>query len=371
MHTTVPLHKQKSKRVTLADVAAKAGVSVATASVAVTGRPSGNCRVSPSVAEKVRAVAKELQYRPNLQARNLSTQRTRTIALLIKRSMWHNASYYISACQRVVREFDFTEMVLLHPDDELKSERAHLEMCVERQVEGIVAMPLIDLNGNTNVEAFNRVYEEEKIPIVQIGLALDGCVAPSVTPDESGGVKRAVTLLHAMGHRHIAHCTNLGYDNAKPMNPFRAAYLRYRGYSEGIAELGLTEQVFVPPQQCTDVNMLYDSAAALAPVIAKASPRPTAIIAFSDYVGAGLIAGLTDAKVGVPDDISILSFGEQPFTRMLRPPLSTLSPLFEKIAEVATHTLLKMIEGKPGVSQSLLPALSMRASVREIVVPTP
>src|SRR5438552_11656327 len=85
--------KLRSKRVTLADVAAKAGVSVATASVAITGRPSGNCRVSPAVAEKIRRAARQLNYHPNLQARNLSTQRTHTIALLIKRAAWHNAMF--------------------------------------------------------------------------------------------------------------------------------------------------------------------------------------------------------------------------------------------------------------------------------------
>jgi len=81
------LKKAKTKRITLADVAAKAGVSVATASVAITGRRSGNCRVSPAVAEKIRAVAHELHYRPNLQARNLSTQRTHNVAMLIKRAV--------------------------------------------------------------------------------------------------------------------------------------------------------------------------------------------------------------------------------------------------------------------------------------------
>src|SRR5437667_11745643 len=162
------LASSRTKRVTLADVAAAAGVSIATASVAITGRRSGNCRVSPAVADKIRAAPAQLKYRPNLQARNLSTQRTRTIALLIKRAAWHNAMFYVSSAQRVLREHGYAETVMLHPDNTVASERAHIEQCIERQVEGVIAIPLIDLDGRSNLEEFNKLYREEGIPLVQL-----------------------------------------------------------------------------------------------------------------------------------------------------------------------------------------------------------
>jgi DNA-binding LacI/PurR family transcriptional regulator len=334
--------------------------------VAIAGRPSGNCRVSPPVAEKVRAVARELNYRPNLQARNLSAQRTYSVALLVKRAAWHNAMFYVSACQRVLREFGFSEIIMLHPDDEVATERAHLEMCVERQVEGIIAIPLIDLESRSNVEVFNRIQREEKIPIVQLGLALEGCDAPSVTADETGGMRQGVKLLHAMGHRRIAHCTIRGYDNAKPINPFRIGHLRYLGYQQAMRELGIEEELLIPEQRVTDISMLYDSAREVAKQVAASQSRPTAIVAFSDYMGAGLIAGFKDHGLRVPEDVSVLSVGEQIFTRMMRPTMSTLAPQFEKMGELASAMLLKMIEGKPGVSTMVLPSLNMRESVREI-----
>jgi DNA-binding LacI/PurR family transcriptional regulator len=143
--------QRRWKRVTLADVAARAGVSVATASVAITGRPSGNCRVSPAVAVKIRQAAAELNYRPNLQARNLSTRRTRTVALLVKRPAWHNAIAYLAGAQRLLRQLGYTEMVMLQPEPTIESEREHLELCIERQVEGILVVPLIDMAGKSNV----------------------------------------------------------------------------------------------------------------------------------------------------------------------------------------------------------------------------
>ena len=361
------LARSRSKRVTLADVAAAAGVSVATASVAITGRRSGNCRVSPAVAEKIRRTAALLKYRPNLQARNLSTQRTRTIALLIKRAAWHNAMFYLSSAQRVLREHGYGETVMLHPGDYADSERAHIDLCIERQVEGVIAIPLIDLDGKANVEAFNRLYQEEGIPVVQLGLALEGCVAPSIVTDEIGGIAQAVRLLHAMGHRRIAYATYKGYEDPAPLNAFRVAHLRYLGYQQSMRELGLEEQVFAAAEQCTSFNLMYDQAVELAQRIAsRGADRPTAIIAFSDFTAAGLIAGLADAGIALPQQMSIIAVGDQPFGRMLRPALTTLSPQFERMGELATQTLLKMIDGGEGASAAVLPSLVMRDSIAEL-----
>ena len=141
--TQVVKKPRAKRRVTLADVAAKAGVSVATASVAITGRPSGNCRVSPAVAERIRRAARALNYRPNLQARNLSTQRTHTVAILVKRAAWHNAMFYVAAAQRVLRERGYMETCTLYPDNLIETERANLDLCIERRVEGIIAIFLV------------------------------------------------------------------------------------------------------------------------------------------------------------------------------------------------------------------------------------
>jgi LacI family transcriptional regulator len=358
--------KVKTKRVTLADVAAKAGVSVATASVAITGRPSGNCRVSPAVAEKIRRAAGLLNYRPNLQARNLSTQRTHTVALLIKRAAWHVAMPYVSVAQRVLREHGYLEYFTLYPDNRLETERENLDLCVQRRVEGIIAMPLIDLQGRANVEMFNQVYREEGIAVMHLGLGLPGCEIPSVVTDEREGILHAVRLLHAMGHRRIAHATIKGYDDPQPLNPFRIAHLRYQGYHRAMGELGLAEQVILDDAPVTDIEGLFNSAIPLAGKLLKLSPRPTAVVTFSDYNAAGIMCGLLDAGVGVPEEISVLGAGEQPFAKMLRPSLTTLAPQFEAMAELATMTLLRMIEGGEPQSAALAPKLVPRQSLRAI-----
>ena len=355
------------KRVTLADVAAKAGVSVATASVAITGRPSGNCRVSAEVAEKIRAAARELNYRPNIQARSLSTQRTNTIAVLIKRAAWQNAMHYLSPVQRLLRQRGYTETFMLHPDNLLETEREQLETCIERRVEGIITIPLIDLHGRTNADLINQIHREEGIPVVQLGISLPDCAAPSFISDDIEGVRSAVRLLHAMGHRRIAHITIPGYDNPQPLNPFRQAHLRYLGYQRGMAELGLGETVFAAQGECTELELLYDRAIDTAAQFIAAAPRATAAIAFSDFTAAGFVTGLRRAGVGVPEDVSVLGVGDHRFARMLHPALTTLAPQFDRMGELATQSLLSMIaDGVTSDSLAVPPALVMRETVRAI-----
>jgi DNA-binding LacI/PurR family transcriptional regulator len=355
--------------VTLVDVAAKAGVSVATASVAITGRPSGNCRVSAEVAEKVRAAARELNYRPNMQARSLSTQRTNTIAVLIKRAAWQNAMHYLSPVQRLLRMRGYTETFLLHPDNRLDTEREQLEMCIERRVEGIITLPLIDLDGRTNTQLINQILRDEGIPVVHLGIALPDCAAPSFISDDVEGLRSAVRLLHSMGHRRIAHVTIPGYDNPAPLNPFRQAHLRYLGYRTAMAELGLSEAVFCARGECTELEMLYDRGIETAERLLAAAPRPTAVIAVSDFSAAGVINGLRRAGGDVPGDISVLGVGNLRFARMLYPALTTLAPQFERMGELAAQSLLNMIDGSPAESAAIPPSLVMRETVRAIEDP--
>jgi LacI family transcriptional regulator len=360
------LKKPKTKRVTLADVAAKAGVSVATASVAITGRPSGNCRVSPAVAEKIRRAARALNYRPNLQARNLSTQRTHTVALLVKRSAWHNAMYYVSSNQRILRERGFSEVFLLHPDDSVESELENLELCISRNVEGIILIPLIDLKGRSNRDRLNEIHQKEGIPLVQLGLHLPGCESPYVTTDDVTAVRQTVTLLHSMGHRRIAHATVKGHESESILNPFLQSHDRYVGYMRGMADLGLEPQVFASKEAVTDVNKLYAVGLETADQIARTSPRPTAVIAFGDFVAIGLLARLSELGINVPGEISVLGIGNLHFGEMVRPTLSTLAPPYDQMGQRATETLLDLIEGREGKSLSLPPKLIMRQSVRSL-----
>src|SRR5439155_26150455 len=95
-------------------------------------------------------------------------------------------------------------------------------------------------------------------------------------------------------------------------------------------------------------------------------PRPPACIFLSDYIRAGLMQGLPILGFSIPGDIPLPPVGVQPFAEMRRPPLTMLAPPFEQMGELATRTVLKMVEGGEGQPAALPPVLVSRQSVREI-----
>jgi LacI family transcriptional regulator len=192
------------------------------------------------------------------------------------------------------------------------------------------------------------------------------CVAPSVLVDESEGVYHAVKELHAMGHRDIAHVTLQHYADPSPANPYRHAYMRYAGYKRAVDELKLPERVFTPKTDEITVAIDFDMAEELSHSIAREKTLPTAIVAYSDFESAGLLAGFHDNGIKVPEQISLVGYGHQQFNRMARPTLASITPAYERMGEYATQTLLTMIDGGEGKSIKMAPSLVMRQSVKRL-----
>jgi DNA-binding LacI/PurR family transcriptional regulator len=343
----------KSKGVTLRDVAARAGVSIATASVAISGKPSGNCCVSESVAEKIRGIARELRYRPNIYAQRLSRQNSHTIALVIKSSIWHNIMWSIGAMQKTFHEKGYEEIFCMHPNS-LEQEARHLERCLEARVKGILIYPLLGMDGKTNAAKVNEISEIERVPVVQLGIALPGCRVPSVVADEQQGVYAAVRHLAELGHKRIAHLTLDGYASASPTSPFLHAHCRYRGYQQAMDEVGLKEHVVtVDPYLSLDPS--FEAASDLARKLAETRNGPTAIIAYSDSLSAAAMAGVRQAGLRVPEDVSVVGIDKSAYTDLVRPKLAMVKLPHDALGATGAQMLLNMIDGQAVNSVRLPP----------------
>ena len=122
-----------------------------------------------------------------------------------------------------------------------------------------------------------------------------------------------------MGHRHIALAITSGYELETPLSPHQFARQVHHGYLQGIKSLGLRESIFVSEHAKSDVVEHYDLFMAIAQRIAAEKERPTAVITVSAYAGVGLSARRSAAAgLRVPEDLSIIACGDQPFARMMR-----------------------------------------------------
>jgi LacI family repressor for deo operon, udp, cdd, tsx, nupC, and nupG len=374
MESTKQPRKLKARKVvTLRDVAERAGVSVATACSAISGRVSGNSRVSPDVAAKIRRAAKELRYRTNVHAQRLSSTRTRTVALVVKCSAWHNMIWPIMAVEETLRRNQSDEIFLLHRD-EIAAENRHLEMCLENRVSGILIFPLIDINSDHHSKMINEILVRESIPVVQLGLALPNCKAPAVIIDEAQGTYRAVLELAKLGHRSIAHLTLPGCRNPSNANPYLHAYRRYNGYKRAMSELGLAEQLVMLSEEDSTSERAFDGGMRIAAELAKLSSSPTAIVAYSDVLAAAAIAGVQTAGKRVPQDMSIIGIDKSPLTEAVLPSPALVAFPHEEMGRVGTDMLFKMMEGQrintrllnPSIEpgQTMAPAPTKTASSR-------
>jgi LacI family transcriptional regulator len=340
--------------VTLKEVAARSGVSIATASAAISGRPSGNCRVSEHVARKVRQNAKLLRYRPNLYARRLSGRRARTVALVVKCSAWHNVMWPIAAAHDVLHEQGYDDIFLLHPD-RLEEESRHLDMCLEARVDGILIFPLVDLGGQTNADKINDILAIEKIPVVQLSVALEGCHAPAAVADEAKGSYQAVEMLAKLGHRRIAHLTLPDCQSPDPSNPYLHAHRRYRGYCLAMEDMGLEKEVYALGRQEVNPERSFNGMMRLARQIGTGPNPPTAALVYSDSLAAAAMAGFQAGGLRVPDDVSIIGIDKSPLTEAVRPALGLVTFPHEELGTIGTQMVLRMIEGQAVSTVQLLP----------------
>lgn len=294
--------------VTLKDIAAHVGVSISAVSLVLNERGEG--RVRPDVAARIRQVADELGYAPNLLARGLKTNQSHTIGLLSDQvASVPFAGQMLGGAQVSAAEEDFLLIVV--------------DTAGNRDLDGTAVKALLQRNIEALIIAtdFHREVDLPMTPRAMPVVVLDGlprdrsAAADWVIPDETGGAYAATTHLIQAGHRRIAFC------NVEDER-FVARTLRRAGYEAALSAAGLT------PDPALIVDASDPSTAAgrvQARRILSTHDRPTAVFCFSDQIAFGFYQVAQELGLRVPDDLSIIGFDDQPFIAdSLLPGLTTV-----------------------------------------------
>lgn len=262
---------------TIYDVARAAGVAPSTVSRAFS-RPG---RVKSETAERIRAVAAELGYRTNPVARALPTGRTGMIAMVL--SDVTNPFYFeiIRGAQAAAAEAGYT-ILLADAQESVQLEKEAVERLLPT-VEGLVL-------GTSRMpdSAIRRAAKQR--PTVVLNRAVAD--VPSVVPDNASGTRKAVEHLHHLGHRSITYVAGPEASWADGM--------RWRSLRESAQTSDMTVRR-VGPYPPT----VGGGAAATAAVL----QLPTsAVLAYNDLLAIGLMRGLAEARVPVPQHVSVVGF---------------------------------------------------------------
>ena len=305
--------------VTIRDVAARAGVSVATVSRVFNQKGP----IRQETLRRVMDVAGEMQYVPHAGARSLSTRSTRTIGVVLPDLHGEFFSEVIRGIDLAARESGYH--LLLSGSHADRDEMRAVVQAVRGLVDGLIIMsPDLDpaaLCGELPLG----------VPAVLLNAKVVG--RPSITIDNSGGARDVVRHLASLGHKHIAFITG----------PARNADAeqRRRGFRAGARAHGI-EAIEIPG------DFTEDSGYEAAKQIVKLEPRPTAVFAANDSMAIGALSGFRDGRVRVPEQIALVGFDDIPIARFLDPPLTTVKV---PIAELGRRGL-QLLLSEDGNTQS-------------------
>lgn len=334
------------KRVTLSDVAKLAGLSTTAASMILTGRP--DTRLSSEAHAKVHEAAAKLGYRPNVAARALRTDKSRSIAFISDYvATTRFASGLIRGALAAAEEARHV-MLVLETGGEPAREIQAVQAALDRQVDGLIFAAMRAREVFVPDIAINA-------PVVM----LNGTSARfplSVLPDEYQGGRDAVRLLLEGGIK--GDIVLLGHNAEDEAGLFRSEMINRRltGIRDAMNEAGLT---FSAELSCW--NWEPDQGYQLTRRL-LAKKRPRAMLCLNDRLAFGAHQALTEAGLAIPRDVALVSFDNDEIASYLRPGLTTIALPHEEMGRAAVELLLR-----PGAtSGSTLPMpIIERGSIRD------
>jgi DNA-binding LacI/PurR family transcriptional regulator len=311
--------------VTINDVAQAAGVSKATVSLILSGRPGP----AQSTRERVTEVARRLGWRPSPQARGLSMSRTSAIGLVMARDPEVFAldpffSRFVAGVEVALRARDYA-LVLRITGDAPGEEEAAYRFMAHHRADGVL---LTDLRPRD--DRFDLVAALG-LPAVAVGRPIGACTLPAVAPDDDADVREAVRHLAGLGHLRVAHVGG----------PRQYVHSRHRAtaFDRAARDHGLTTYKRMRG------DFTADSGRRATARLLELPEPPTAIVYDNDLMAAAGSGMARDAGRRVPDDLSVLSLDRSQLGDMTHPPLTGLVHDIVAWGRRSAEALLCLIDG--------------------------
>lgn len=337
-------------KVTIKDVASKAGVSIATASMVLNHRKGA----SLATCEKVMKAAKALNYIPNYSARALVKQDSSCIGLLVPEIQNPFYSAIVDIMTRIVEEKGFS-ILLGITNNSSRQEAEYVRMFLSHSVRGVIAVPVLHAAPDTSHFDMLRTAN---IPVVFCTDIYDGCSEPVVMCDFEKGEYDATRYLIRKGFKDFWYVsTQLDTNFARG---------RYRGYVKAIEEAGLPlrkeRELYISVPR-------FDETYEAADCIAQSLPE--AIICINDIMSIAVMKRLGLGGVRIPEDVSLVGFDDIMISTLVTPQLTTVRQPVREICEKAMELMaLKLADpsAQADIGRGCVYTVSPELIVRETTV---
>ncbi|MCT3551874.1 catabolite control protein A [Lentilactobacillus buchneri] len=316
--------------ITIYDVAREASVSMATVSRVV----NGNANVKPATRKKVLDVIEKLDYRPNAVARGLASKKTTTVGVIVP----DVTNMYFASLARGIDDVATMykyNIILTNSDSNNEKEVKVLNTLLSKQVDGIIFM------GNEINDKLREEFKRTKTPIVFAGSVDEEDLYARVNIDYVAAVQEEVKNLIDRGNRRVAFVCG-------PLEQAINGKFRLKGYKQALKSAGIPYD----EKLVFETDDTYKTGTLLQPALMAVNA--TAAMVTDDELAAGIMNGMSDADVKVPDDFEIITGNDTKLTEMVRPKMSSITQPLYDIGAVAMRLLTKLMHNEPVDEKNVL-----------------
>ena len=309
------------RKPTILDVARRAKVAVGTASRVLNGLPN----VREDKRKRVHAAVVELGYVPDIVARSMRSNRSMTIACVMRDFTVPVLSMFVESMQKETDPSGFSLMVASSYHD-IQREIALLRGFQQRRIDGLV----IATSSETN-PLLRATLQQMEFPIVLLDREQPIDV-DAVTVNHAAGISQAVAYLADIGHRRIAFIS--GEPDVHP------THSRLEGFREGMRARGLT----ISPELVRLASFGADTGHAEARRLLERKQRPTAIIAGGSALLPGVIRATRELGLSIPGDVSIVAGADSDVAQLASPSFTVVRWSHDHLGRAAGRFLLDRLE---------------------------
>ena len=324
------------KRTTIKDIAIVLNISPAAVSKAM----HDDSRISEKTKAAVKRVAKELNYQPNHLASALRKGKSNLVGVIVPRT---NSNFFSSVIENMEAVLDKAgyNIIITQSKESFKKECKNIDTLLYTQVDGIIASMA---NETTDLSFYEKI-KSKGIPLILFDRGENDLNVDYVGINDYDSSHMIVEHLVEKGCKRIAHIG--GYRRTRIFNN------RIRGYIDALKknDLPLDENLL------TESNLTLEDGREMMQKFLQLKQRPDAVYVASDYAALGALQVLNEHHINVPEDICLIGFGNEPFTSLVSPTISTVNQHSAEIGKIAAETFLSRINDenwKPTLNKNIL-----------------
>lgn len=319
------------KKITIKDIANVLNISAAAVSKAL----HDDSRISAKTKDAVRKVAKELNYQPNHLASALRKGKSNLVGVIVPRTNSNFFSSVIQSIEEVLNKEGYN-IIITQSNESFTKECRNIDTLLFTQVDGIIASMA---NETTDLDYYEKI-KSKGIPLILFDRGENDLNVDYIGINDYDSSHMIVEHLVEQGCKRIAHIG--GYRRTRIFNN------RIRGYVDAIKKhnLPLDESLLI------ESNLTLEDGREKMTQLLALKNRPDAVYVAGDYAALGALQILTENNVVIPNEIALIGFGNEPFTAMVTPSISSINQHSTEIGKQAALTFLERVK-KPNLKQTL------------------